>query len=77
MSEIGLVLYIPTEGFRMALTASARIKLLTAVANHLAAEEWPIIDLTLSQFGLPTREIGQARRTATSSRWRKTPTMTL
>jgi|SRR5579872_5257021 len=36
----------------MALTASARIKLLTAVANHLSAEEWSIIDLTLSQFGL-------------------------
>ena len=40
----------------MALTASARIKLLTAVANHLAAEEWPTIDLTLSQFGLPTTD---------------------
>jgi hypothetical protein len=40
----------------MALTASVRIKLLTAVAHHLAAEEWPIIDLTLSQFGLPTSD---------------------
>jgi hypothetical protein len=40
----------------MALTPSARIKLLTAVANHLAGEEWPIIDLTLSQFGLPTTD---------------------
>lgn len=40
----------------MALTASARIKLLTVVANHLTAEEWPIIDLTLSQFGLPTAD---------------------
>ncbi len=40
----------------MALTASARIKLLTAVSHHLAAEEWPIIDLTLNQFGLPTSD---------------------
>ncbi|HXJ02720.1 MAG TPA: toll/interleukin-1 receptor domain-containing protein [Micropepsaceae bacterium] len=40
----------------MALTASARIKLLTAVANHLATEEWSIIDLTLSQFRLPTTD---------------------
>lgn len=40
----------------MALTASARIKLLAAVANHLAAEEWPIIDLTLDQFSLPTTD---------------------
>lgn len=40
----------------MDLTASARIKLLTAVANHLAAEEWPIIDLTLDQFGLPNTD---------------------
>jgi hypothetical protein len=40
----------------MTLTASARVKLLTSAANHLAVEEWPIIDLTLSQFGLPTME---------------------
>jgi hypothetical protein len=40
----------------MPLTASLRVKLLTAVANHLAAEEWPIIDLTLDQFGLSTTE---------------------
>lgn len=40
----------------MSLSASARIKLLKAIANHLAEEEWSIIDLTLSQFGLPTSE---------------------
>lgn len=46
----------------MALTASARIKLLAAVANHLAGEEWSIIDLTLSQFGLPTSETWSGTR---------------
>jgi hypothetical protein len=48
----------------MALTASARIKLLTAVSRHLAAEEWPIIDLTLSQFELSTSDIWSGTKEA-------------
>jgi hypothetical protein len=46
------------------LTASARIKLLTAIANHLAGEEWPIVDLTLSQFGLPTSDVWSSSKDA-------------
>lgn len=42
----------------MALTASDRIKILKAIAGSLAAEDdWPIIDLTLTQFGLPTNDV--------------------
>lgn len=38
----------------MPLSASKRITLLTEISARLQMEEWPLIDLTLSQFGLPT-----------------------
>ncbi len=38
------------------MNQSGRIKLITEIANKLSIEEWAIIDLTLSQFGLPTSE---------------------
>jgi len=37
----------------MAFTSSQRIVLITEIAKRLAGEEWPLIDLTLKQFGLP------------------------
>ena len=40
----------------MALSASQRIKLLTEISDRLQVEDWPLIDLTLSQFGLPTTD---------------------
>src|SRR5271169_2872737 len=38
------------------LTASERIKLIRAISPPLASEEWPLIDLTLRQFKLPTTD---------------------
>jgi hypothetical protein len=40
----------------MPLSASKRITLLTEICSRLQMEEWPLIDLTLSQFGLPTTD---------------------
>lgn len=40
----------------MPLSASKRITLLTEISARLQMEEWPLIDLTLSQFGLPTTD---------------------
>lgn len=40
----------------MPLSASKRITLLTEISERLQMEEWPLIDLTLSQFGLPTSD---------------------
>lgn len=39
----------------MALSKSDRVHISDQVAKRLANEEWSLIDLTLSQFGLPTR----------------------
>lgn len=38
----------------MALTASQRVSYLKEIGKRLDAEEWPLIDVTLSQFALPT-----------------------
>ena len=38
----------------MQLSASKRITLVTEIISRLHIEEWHLIDLTLSQFGLPT-----------------------
>lgn len=38
----------------MLLSASKRINLLTEISTRLQAEDWPLIDLTLSQFSLPS-----------------------
>lgn len=40
----------------MPLSASKRITLLTEISSRLQMEEWPLIDLTLSQFGVPTTD---------------------
>lgn len=40
----------------MPLSASKRITLLTEISSRLQMEEWPLIDLTLSQFGIPTTD---------------------
>lgn len=39
-----------------ALSASKRISLLKEISNSLQVEEWPLIDVTLTQFNLPTSE---------------------
>lgn len=38
----------------MPLTASQRVSYLKEIGSRLGAEEWPLIDVTLSQFELPT-----------------------
>lgn len=48
----------------MPLSASQRIKLLTEISDRLQVEEWPLIDLTLSQFGLPTTDEWQGNKNA-------------
>lgn len=46
----------------MALTASQRVSYLKEIGKRLGAEEWSLIDVTLSQFELPTNnEWGQDR----------------
>lgn len=40
----------------MALTPSDRIKLIEEVSDRLGEEEWPLVDLTLKQFGFPWSE---------------------
>lgn len=40
----------------MALTASQRITLIKVIGQRLGEEEWPLIDLTLTQFFLPSTD---------------------
>lgn len=40
----------------MSLNPSERIKIITEASRRLANEDWSLIDLTLNQFGLPTKE---------------------
>lgn len=40
----------------MPFSASKRINLLKEISARLQVEEWPLIDLTLSQFSLPTTD---------------------
>jgi hypothetical protein len=40
----------------MAFNPSERIKIIAEVSRRLAGEDWPLIDLTLRQFGLPTTD---------------------
>lgn len=44
----------------MALSASKRITLLKEISTRLQVEDWPLIDLTLSQFALPTTDDWQS-----------------
>lgn len=48
----------------MALTASQRVTVIKEVSRRLSAEEWPFIDLTLKQFGLPWSDDWQGSRDA-------------
>lgn len=48
----------------MQLSASKRISLLKEISDRLQMEEWPLIDLTLSQFGLPTSDEWQGNKNA-------------
>lgn len=41
----------------MPLTSSERINLIRQCVGRLMSEDWPIIDLTLNGFGLPTEEV--------------------
>jgi hypothetical protein len=38
------------------LTPSERVRLITEIGRRLTQEEWSVVDLTLSQFGLPTTD---------------------
>lgn len=40
----------------MALTTSDRIHLIAEIVKRLSAEEWPLLDLVLDQFGRPTQD---------------------
>ena len=40
----------------MALSPSSRVKVVAEVSRRLSGEDWSLIDLTLSQFGLPTSD---------------------
>jgi hypothetical protein len=40
----------------MSLSPSERIKIITSISTRLGEENWSLIDLTLSQFELPTTE---------------------
>lgn len=51
-------------GDHVAISKSQRIKLLRSVANTLADEEWSIIDLTLSQYDLPTQSSWSGDKTS-------------
>jgi hypothetical protein len=40
----------------MSLTPSQKVQLIKEISRRLSAEEWPLIDVTLRQFGLPTSD---------------------
>jgi hypothetical protein len=48
----------------MHLTPSQRVALIKEISQRLVAEEWPIVDVTLSQFGLPTADEWQSSKDA-------------
>ena len=48
----------------MSLTPSQRIKILREVSNRLADDEWSEVDLVLTQFQLPTRNIWNGEKAA-------------
>ena len=48
----------------MALTPSQRITLVKEIVARLSDEEWPLIDLTLREFGLPTTDTWSGTREA-------------
>lgn len=48
----------------MPLTASQRVAYLKEIGERLDAEDWPLIDVTLSQFELPTKEAWNGTKAA-------------
>jgi hypothetical protein len=46
------------------LTPSQRITLLKEIGTRLSMEEWPLVDVTLAQFKLPTSEEWQGDKSA-------------
>ena len=46
------------------LTPSERIKLLKEISDRLSTEDWPLVDVTLSQFGMPTTDTWSSTRQA-------------
>lgn len=48
----------------MALTASQRIALIKEISSRLCNENWPLIDLTLREFKLPTQDEWQSNAEA-------------
>lgn len=48
----------------MSLNPSERIKIIAEAGRRLSGEEWPLIDLTLSQFGLPTTDTWSGEKDA-------------
>jgi hypothetical protein len=48
----------------MPLTASQRVNFLKEIGNRLDVEEWPLVDVTLSTFGLPTTDEWQGNKSA-------------
>ena len=48
----------------MSLTPSTRIILIQEIAHRLATSDWALIDLTLSQFGLPSSDTWNGNRSS-------------
>lgn len=48
----------------MSLNPSERIKIIAEAGRRLSGEEWPLIDLALSQFGLPTTDTWSGEKDA-------------
>lgn len=48
----------------MALTPSQRVTLVKEISRRLSGEEWPLIDVTLKAFGLPTTDSWNSGREA-------------
>lgn len=48
----------------MSLDPSDRIKIIAEASRRLAGEDWPLIDLTLSQFELPTTDTWSGEKDA-------------
>jgi hypothetical protein len=48
----------------MPLTPSQRVTLIKEIATKLSFEDWPLIDVTLKQFGLPTMDQWSSSRDA-------------
>jgi hypothetical protein len=48
----------------MPLSASKRILLFKEISDRLQVEDWPLIDVTLAQFNLPTSDVWQGNKYA-------------